>query len=449
MLNKKTDRSDKLDFPYKSDKSDKKLKNEVNLDLLDDIDFPYSDEEEQERLRKEKKKLKKDKKQKHLEEIDESVHTEREEIQYKKENKLSQEEEKLGKKKKQKEIENIEEDEIKFVKQKELPSSDDDEEKQEKPKLKEKKQKNKDKKQTEQTDASRHYSLSIVIPSSIVDNAQSKELRTYLVGQIARTAGIFRVDEIIIYHDVLNKKIDKDYVNFFVTNLQYLETPQYLRKTLFPRSDDLVFSGLMNPLDSSHHLRIDEWCPYREGCVLNRPLKKGEGSWVNIGLTKDCKIDTQLEDKTRVTVKLKEKKFDNRIKFYSGEACSMEEPKENGLYWGYAVRIAENFKEIFENSLYPEGYDFIIGTSDKGEDYTSANYEKHKDFKHCLLFFGGLQGIEGMLESDEQFKQDEKSMFDIYLNTCLKQGLRTIRTEEAILISLAVLKPKLDEVKKL
>ena len=64
MLNKKTDRSDKLDFPYKSDKSDKKLKNEVNLDLLDDIDFPYSDEEEQERLRKEKKKLKKDKKQK-------------------------------------------------------------------------------------------------------------------------------------------------------------------------------------------------------------------------------------------------------------------------------------------------------------------------------------------------------------------------------------------------
>jgi predicted SPOUT superfamily RNA methylase MTH1 len=292
-----------------------------------------------------------------------------------------------------------------------------------------------------------HYTLSIVIPSSIVDNAQSKELRTYLVGQIARTAGIFRVDEIIIFHDILNKKLDKDYISFFVTNLQYLETPQYLRKTLFPRSDDLVCSGLMNPLESSHHVRIDEWCAYREGCVLNRPVKKGEGSWVNIGLTKDCKIDTQLEDKTRVTVKLNETAFDQRLKNYSGVAVSMEDPKEHGLYWGYTVRVAETFKEIFDNSYYPEGYDFIIGTSDKGEDYTTADYQAHKDFKHSLLFFGGLQGIEGMMESDEHFRSDEKTVFDLYLNTCLKQGLRTIRTEEAILISLAVLKPKLDGVK--
>jgi methyltransferase len=456
MLNKKTDRSEIFDKTEKSDKKHKK-EQKVDLDLLDEIEIPDSDEEE-ERIRKEKKKLKKEKKQKQLEDVyknDHSQEDQEEEIQFVKEIEITHDEEKLRKKKKEKKqkqseesdqdqinINEQDEDEIQFVKEKEITNSDDDEEK---PLHKEKKKKNKDKKQNDQP--TRHYSLSIVIPSSIVDNAQSKELRTYLVGQIARTAGIFRVDEIIIYHDVLNKKIDKDYVNFFVTNLQYLETPQYLRKTLFPRSDDLVFSGLMNPLDSSHHLRIDEWCPYREGCVLNRPVKKGEGSWVNIGLTKDCKIDTQLEDKTRVTVRLKEKKFENRIKFYSGEACSMEEPKENGLYWGYAVRIAENFKEIFENSFYPEGYDFIIGTSDKGEDYTQANYEKHKDFKHCLLFFGGLQGIEGMLESDEQFKQDEKSIFDLYLNTCLKQGLRTIRTEEAILISLAVLKPKLDEVK--
>lgn len=67
-------------------------------------------------------------------------------------------------------------------------------------------------------------------------------------------------------------------------NLEYLETPQYLRKTLFARSPALRFAGLMNPLDAPHHLRVDEWFGYREGCVIRRPVKEGKGSWVNIGL---------------------------------------------------------------------------------------------------------------------------------------------------------------------
>ena len=58
--------------------------------------------------------------------------------------------------------------------------------------------------------------------------------------------------------------------------------------------------------------------------------------------------------------------------------------------------------------------------------------------------FGGLQGLEGMVESDEKYKQsDLEAMYDLYLNTCPEQGLRTIRTEEAILISLAVVRPLL------
>jgi methyltransferase len=76
---------------------------------------------------------------------------------------------------------------------------------------------------------------------------------------------------------------------FFVTNLEYLETPQYLRKTLFPRSPALRFAGLMNPLDANHHVRADEWSQYREGCVVKRPVKDNKGSWVNIGLyAQDC-----------------------------------------------------------------------------------------------------------------------------------------------------------------
>ena len=43
--------------------------------------------------------------------------------------------------------------------------------------------------------------MSVAIPGSIVANAQSRELRTYLVGQIARSLAIFNIDEVVIYDD--------------------------------------------------------------------------------------------------------------------------------------------------------------------------------------------------------------------------------------------------------
>ena len=297
-----------------------------------------------------------------------------------------------------------------------------------------------------------NYTLSVLIPSSIVDNAQSKELRTYLIGEIARTLGIFKVSEVIIFHDKL-KEGSKDYINYFIKNLQYLETPQYLRKTLFPMSEDLKLSGLMNPLESQHHLRKDEWSQYREGCILDRPVN-GDYSWVNIGLNKDCKINQKLPPKTRVTVKLNESNFNPKLKYYTGTLVSMSEPFiKNGTYWGYVVRVCETYNDIFNNSIYKEGYDFIIGTSDKGENYLNADFARKKDFKHCLIIFGGLSGIEGMMIDDEHnqifSKENIGKNFDLYLNTCMNQGLRTIRTEEAILISLAVIRPELDKIKEI
>lgn len=164
--------------------------------------------------------------------------------------------------------------------------------------------------------------LSIVVPSSIIDTAQSRELKSYLVGQVARAASIFKVGEIIVYMD--NKDLEKNYTRFFVRNLQYLETPQYLRKALIPLNDDLQNAGLMNPLECDHHLKIDEWCPYRDGVTLDRPTKKDDTAWVNIGLRKDCLItnaaglknDENKKDKVRLTVKLNEERFDHNIRSF-------------------------------------------------------------------------------------------------------------------------------------
>lgn len=44
---------------------------------------------------------------------------------------------------------------------------------------------------------------------------------------------------------------------------------------------------MLNPLDCMHHLRsTDLSIPYREGVVLNKPVKKGRGPLCNVGLEK-------------------------------------------------------------------------------------------------------------------------------------------------------------------
>ena len=66
--------------------------------------------------------------------------------------------------------------------------------------------------------------------------------------------------------------------------LEYLECPQYLRKSLFPQHKYLEHVGLLNPLESPHHLRRDDHWEYREGVVVDLPNKDGKGSWVDVGL---------------------------------------------------------------------------------------------------------------------------------------------------------------------
>lgn len=53
----------------------------------------------------------------------------------------------------------------------------------------------------------RHSTLSIAIPGSIVSNAQTMELRTYLVGQIARACTVYHVDEIVVFDDNLSQEL--------------------------------------------------------------------------------------------------------------------------------------------------------------------------------------------------------------------------------------------------
>ena len=48
-----------------------------------------------------------------------------------------------------------------------------------------------------------------------------------------------------------------------------------------------MFSGILNALDGTHHLRSTNLdVPYREGVILDKPIKEGRGSLCDVGLEK-------------------------------------------------------------------------------------------------------------------------------------------------------------------
>lgn len=134
----------------------------------------------------------------------------------------------------------------------------------------------------------------------------------------------------------------------------------------------------------------------------------------------------------------------------------------DGTYWGYTVRIAASIKAVFDECPYAEKYDLTIGTSERGhESIDDPNFvllQKSNNkssggvssYRHALIVFGGVAGIEECVDADEslQFSGSASStMFDKWINVCPYQGSRTIRSEEAVLITLAKLSPLLANAK--
>ncbi|KAA8584404.1 hypothetical protein FQN60_008189 [Etheostoma spectabile] len=276
----------------------------------------------------------------------------------------------------------------------------------------------------------RAYTVSVALPGSVLDNAQSTELRTYLAGQIARACVVFCVDEIVVFdeqgEDV--KSVEGEFKGVGKKGHACIQLARILQ----------YLECLLNPLDSPHHMRIDDESEYREGIVLDRPIKQGKGSLVNCGMRKDVRIDKQLQSGLRVTVKLS-KTQSSESKICKGAVVAPHLPRtEAGLYWGYSVRLASCLSAVFTESPYEEGYDLTIGTSERGSSVDQTTL-------HLLVVFGGLQGLEASVDTDQNLEVTDPSvLFDLYLNTCPNQGSRTIRTEEAILVSMAGLRQKIN-----
>ncbi|TYG79316.1 hypothetical protein ES288_D02G129300v1 [Gossypium darwinii] len=140
--------------------------------------------------------------------------------------------------------------------------------------------------------------VTVAIAGSIVDNAQSLELATRVVvfdnKSSLRNNGAFSNQN--------NSNENDRGAAFIVRILQYLETPQYIRKALFAKHNSLRYVGMLPPLDAPHHLRKHEWAPNREGVTLEEKPTSSAGTVVDVGLDKNVVVDQALGPGKRVTV---------------------------------------------------------------------------------------------------------------------------------------------------
>ncbi len=273
--------------------------------------------------------------------------------------------------------------------------------------------------------------LSIAIPASTISDTPHLREKTSKIGLIGRAAGIFRVNEIILYSD--NKKVDqKRDLQFIALLLNYLETPQYLRKALFGLEPDLQYAGILPPLRTPHHplsgktkhLKVGE---YREGLVISETR---EGLLVDIGVQQPALLrQKQFATNDRLTLQI--------VNIGANVEVQPVSREEVPTYWGYTVRVE---KRPFGQFLQEDTFDLKVATARIGDNFLDVANKigsKWQSSERILVGFGApARGLHEIVD-DEGLKLEK--LVDYIINTVPNQGTVTVREEEALLASLAIL----------
>ena len=170
---------------------------------------------------------------------------------------------------------------------------------------------------------------------------------------------------------------------------------------------------------------------------------------VDAGLPQPVSVSAAIPPQTRVTLQFPtaEPPSDLQIASLAADAVAPSAPREEaGYYWGYAVRSAPSLSAVLTECTFPGGYDFTIGTSERGAPLSSlispsAGKESSiPRFEHMMIVFGGVAGLEAAVKVDDELAgmgvREPEKLFDWWVNLCPGQGSRTIRSEEAVWLGL-------------
>ncbi|MFB6111824.1 MAG: putative RNA uridine N3 methyltransferase [Halobacteriaceae archaeon] len=270
---------------------------------------------------------------------------------------------------------------------------------------------------------------SVLVPSSLVREADSKEEATRKLGIVARAAAVFRVDRLGIFPDPDGERRWGE--GFVDAVLRYAATPPYLRKEAFGRRDELECVGVLPPL------RIPSWT----GSESSDSGSLREG------------IVTQVGPEGRV-----------RVNCGMQHPISLRQPDGLSVAEGERVTVRVSSREPVRAKLVPEAppgfrvervnHATALGRPDAGLRVATSRAGKPLRIERLVTLtdrierngltvsFGapgrGLPEILGTRPETNSSDRDHPG-FDTWLNTVPDQGSEVVRTEEALLATLGCL----------
>jgi len=275
--------------------------------------------------------------------------------------------------------------------------------------------------------------LSVAIPASVISDTPHLREKTAKLGAIARASSIFGVSNILLYDDA---ERGHDNLEFCFEVLTYLETPQYLRKKLFRLSPTLRFTGILPPLQTPPHnvsrtlsdLKVGD---IREGLVVS---KRDESLIVDAGLPETVTTRGAGAVGERVVVRLLS--VGRTLRGEVERAVPIRDSAGEARYWGYKVRKTRSISALLQQ----EDADVKIGTSRYGSPvsdvWPSVKARLEKAGSILVVFGSPKEGLKEILQHENLRAADA---FDYFINMVPNQHTATVRTEEALLISLGLL----------
>lgn len=263
--------------------------------------------------------------------------------------------------------------------------------------------------------------ISVAIPDSSLIEEPTPLDKSMKIAQIARACSIFHVNTIYLYHEADGRDRDRSLLR---TILRFLETPQYLRRTIYRKTDELRFAGSLNPLKIPSHVQTPDPKKIKAGDIRDGVVVYARGQkYLDVGFEQMIPYHGSDADGKRIIIQFKQG--------YPNFAIKQIERDEIRQYWGYEVKESSSLANLLAS-----WNSFVIFTSRKGKivHKTQKFFAEIANSEVLIVFGSPKRGVHEIL--GKAIANVPRSQI---LNFFPDQATETVRLEEAMLGTLAIL----------
>ncbi len=278
----------------------------------------------------------------------------------------------------------------------------------------------------------RSCSLLVFVPISIVSTEHRLDLKTLAVGHVLRMCSIFRVSDLVFYSDPHASRQDSEICRAVT---EYMLTPPYLRKMVIPIKRELKYVGVLPPLSLPTHAvpRIATFGSVRKGYVYRC---SEDTCFAYVGLDKPCRFNREegVFEKHITLLRIdgvEEEWYD----------CSVLKDDDVSLYLGPKVHFFDKLSKALTR-MCRSG--LIIEFTKHGLPIQELlRYVDHSVDKICTVFGSPRMDVSEVLRYEMGIDMPSLattiSSKHVAIDAVVKQGVKSVRTVEAVGIALAAL----------